>query len=199
MEGTRTTILDTAVELGSLRGLEDLTLGRLAAAVGMSKSGLFAHFGSKEELQLATVAQAWEVFDAEVLREPLEGGPPGLGELLERWLSFYERRVFLGGCFFVVSAAEFASRRDVVSEALANAVEQQIGALERAARRATRNGELDIAKTPSQTAFGLFSILVNADSLFHLRENPIVFERARATIRELLDKPIAFKGNSDRP
>ena len=189
LEGTRSAILDAALELGSLRGLEELTLGRLASAVGMSKSGLFAHFGSKEELQLATVDQAWEVFEAEVLRTSPEDPPQGLGELLERWLSFYERRVFIGGCFFVVSATEFASRQDAVSEALAEAVEQQLAALETAIRRANKTGELDITKTPSRTALGLFSILVNSDSLFHLREDPTVFKRARAAIAELLDQP----------
>ncbi len=190
MEGTRSAILDAAVELGSLRGLEDLSLGRLAAAVGMSKSGLFAHFGSKEELQLATVAQAWEVFEAEVLRAPLDAAPPDLVELVERWLSFYERRVFIGGCFFVTAATEFASRQDAVSATLADAVERQIEALRTAVRRANTEGELDISRTPSQTAFALFSILVNSDSLFHLREDPVVFERARATIGELIDQPL---------
>ena len=191
VEGTRSAILDAAVELGSLRGLEELSLGRLASAVGMSKSGLFAHFGSKEELQLATVAQAWEVFEAEVLRESLDDAPPGLGELLERWLSFYERRVFIGGCFFVGSATEFASRQDAVSEALANAVEQQLAALDAAVRRANKSGELEITRAPGRTAFGLFSILVNSDSLFHLREDPAAFARARAAIDELLDQATA--------
>lgn len=193
VEGTRAAILDAAVELGSLRGLEDLSLGRLASAVGMSKSGLFAHFGSKEELQLATIARAWEVFEAEVLRRRHDDVPQGLGELLERWLSFYERRVFTGGCFFVISATEFASRQDAVSKALADAVEQQIAALEKAVRRANQSGELDIGKTASQAAFEMFSILVNSDSLFQLREAPMVFERARAAIGELLDQPTALE------
>lgn len=188
-ERTRTAILDAAVELGSMRGLEELSLGTLASGVGMSKSGLFAHFGSKEELQLATVAQAWETFYAEVLHEPPDEADRGLGALLERWLSFYERRIFLGGCFFVVSATEFASRQDAVCKALASAVDRQVAALEAAVRHAGEHGELDAPRDATRTAFGLFSILVNADALFQIREDPVIFERARAAIVELLGHP----------
>src|SRR3712207_3199813 len=128
---TRELILDAAVELGSLRGLEDLTMGKLAAAVEMSKSGLFAHFGSKRELQLATIAQAWTLFETRVLSGPPGGDRTGddLSALLERWLAFYERRVFTGGCLFVVAAVEFAGRPGAVRDALASAVEEQLAAL----------------------------------------------------------------------
>src|SRR4051794_29436183 len=107
-------------------------MGRLASTVEMSKSGLFAHFGSKEELQLATVARAWEIFESEVLPGPHDDPAGGLQELLERWLSFFERRVFPGGCFFVISAVEFAGLEGPVHDALADAVERQIGMLEEA-------------------------------------------------------------------
>ncbi len=185
-EATRSAILDAAIELGSLQGLEELSLGGLAAAVNMSKSGLFAHFGSKHELQLATVAQAWEVFEAEVVLDPPHAAPHGLGVLLERWLSFHERKVFPGGCFFVISAVEFASRADAVAKALASAVDRQTTALEAAVRTANKSGELSARKEPRRTAFALFSTLTNADALFQVREDPVVFDHARATISEIL-------------
>lgn len=193
-EGTRSAILGTALELGSLQGLEELSLGGLASAVNMSKSGLFAHFGSKHELQLATVAQAWEIFEAEVVLEPPHSAPGGLGVLLERWLSFYERKVFPGGCFFVISAVEFASRADAVAKALASAVDRQTTALEAAVRTANKSGELRTRREPRQTSFALFSTLTNADALFQVREDPVVFDHARATILEMLGQHDALAG-----
>lgn len=182
-------ILDTAVEFASVRGLEELSIGGLASTVKMSKSGLFAHFGSKQELQLATVAEAWAIFEAQVLLEPSFEGQGVLAGLLERWLSFYEREVFAGGCFFVISAVELADRQDAVSKALADAVDRQTAALEAAVRSAIENGELAAGKDPGQTAFALHSVLVNAESLFHVRPDKAVFHGANATIRELLAWP----------
>lgn len=179
---TRAAILEAAIELGSVRGLEELSIGGLAAEVKMSKSGLFAHFGSKQELQLATVTQAWEIFEAQVLDE----GDDSLSGLLERWLAFYARRVFTGGCFFVIAAVELAAREDAVREALASAVEWQIAALETAVGRAQETGEVATRKESTQIAFELHSILVHADALFNVRRDPAVFERARAAIGELL-------------
>ncbi len=186
---TRTAILDTAVVLASVRGLEELSIGGLASTVQMSKSGLFAHFGSKHGLQLATVAEAWKIFHSEVLLEPSDGRQGVLAGLLERWLSFYEREVFAGGCFFVISAVELADRQDAVSNALADAVDRQVAALEAAVRSAIASGELPARKNPGQTAFALHSVLVNADSLFQVRHDKSVFEGARAMIGELLAPP----------
>lgn len=195
-QGPRAAILGAAVELGSLRGLEELSMGGLASAVAMSKSGLFAHFGSKRELQLATLAQAWEVFEAEVLRLPGDDAPPDLDALLERWLSFYERKVFPGGCFFLVSAVQFAGRQDPVAEALAAAVDRQTSALEEAVHRAGESGEMPARKDPGRTALGLYSLLVNADSLYHVGADPVVFERARVSISELLGQPDGLRKTS---
>jgi AcrR family transcriptional regulator len=183
-EGTRAVILDAAVKLGSQRGLEELSMGGLASAVEMSKSGLFAHFGSKEELQVATVARAWEIFQTGVLPEPrLEAG---LGGLLERWLSFFERGVFPGGCFFVAAAVEFGGVEGPVHDALAEAVEAQLGALEEAVDAANGTGELVVPKDPRRTAFSLHSLLTNANSLFVVQGDPRVFDRARAAFGDLL-------------
>lgn len=162
-------------------------MGGLASTVEMSKSGLFAHFGSKQELQLATVARAWEIFESDVMPD----GARGLVGLLERWLSFYERRVFPGGCFFVVSAVEFAAFEGPVRDALSAAVDRQVGALESALEEARERRELSGERDPRETAFAIHSILVNANSHFVMNGDSSVFDLARATIGDLLGEPLA--------
>src|SRR5215469_12345345 len=107
-EKTRAEILKRAVAIGSAEGLEGVSIGRLAAELAMSKTGVFAHFGSKEELQLATVNLAADIFVAEVV-EPALKSPRGIQRLtasLSNWLSYVERIVFRGGCFFAAASAE---------------------------------------------------------------------------------------------
>jgi AcrR family transcriptional regulator len=115
---THREILSTAVDLGSREGLEALTIGRLAADTGVSKSGLFAHFGSKQELQLATVESARVVFVKEVI-EPALSAPEGLPRLratLAAWLDYFRRDVFPGGCFFQAASLEFDGRPGLVRD-----------------------------------------------------------------------------------
>ena len=126
------------------------------------------------------------MFEAQVLRDPPEKSGGGLRAPLERWLCFYERRVFTGGCFFVITAVESAGQDGPVREALASAVERQLAALESAIVDAARSGELELRGDAGQMAFELHWLLVNSDALFHVREDPAVFERARASIRALL-------------
>src|SRR5262245_43842933 len=111
-QASRATILLAAAKLATTKGLDGLSIGDLAAEVGMSKSGLYAHFKSKEELELATIATAAEIFAAEVL-QPAQAAPAGiqrLRSLAESFLSHVERRVFPGGCFFAAVAAELDMR-----------------------------------------------------------------------------------------
>ena len=115
-ERTRTAILDTAAALASEHGLEPLSIGGLAAAANMSKSGVFAHFGSKEDLQLATVDHAAAIFVREVI-EPARAAPRGIARiwaLLDGFLDYLEREVFAGGCFFATTSVEFKNRPGVV-------------------------------------------------------------------------------------
>src|SRR4051794_39842474 len=109
---SRQAILRAAAELATTRGLEGLSIGELAQHIGMSKSGLYAHFRSKEELELATIETAAEIFHREVLG-PAGESLAGLGRvraLTEAFLGHLERRVFPGGCFFATVAAQLASR-----------------------------------------------------------------------------------------
>ena len=105
---SREAILREAARLATVEGIEGLSLGRLADAVGMSKSGLFAHFRSKEELQLATIETADAIFQAEVVNPALAAAPgiARLRALCEAFLDHLERGVFPGGCFFASVAAE---------------------------------------------------------------------------------------------
>ena len=110
---SRRAILHAAANLATTRGLEGLSLGELAQHIGMSKSGLFAHFKSKEELELATIETAAEVFAAEVVR-PAADSPAGLARIFalsEAFLGHLERRVFPGGCFFANVSVQLASSR----------------------------------------------------------------------------------------
>jgi AcrR family transcriptional regulator len=182
---TRESILTTAVDIASVEGLEGLTIGRLASELGMSKSGLFAHFGSKEELQLATIAAAGEIFVAEVV-EPAraaERGLPRLAALLEAKLDYLRRGVFRGGCFFDAARLEYDSRhpgpvRDAIFEEFA-AWSQLVADLIRSAQRA---GHLDPQADPEQLAFELDAIGSAANLRFQINRDAEAFERAQRAI-----------------
>src|SRR5215471_12370135 len=117
-ERTRESILRAAVDLASVEGLEGLTIGRLADELKMSKSGLFAHFGSKEDLQLATVQMARQIFVEQITRPALSApkGMPRLWSIIDRWLAYIERGIFKGGCFFTAASFEFDSREGPVRD-----------------------------------------------------------------------------------
>jgi len=185
-ERTRAAILDEAARLATIVGLEGLTIGGLANAIGMSKSGLYAHFGSKQELQLATIEAARETFVAEVLAPALRA-PKGLQRLLavcELYLSHVERRVFPGGCFFSAAAADVGSWPGPVRDEIAAQRRDWVALLERVAREAQELNELDPRLDPAQLAFELQALLAAANTTFILNDDPAVFERARRAVRE---------------
>jgi len=187
-ERTRAAILDEAARLATVIGLEGLTIGRLAAATGMSKSGLYAHFGAKRELQLATIQSAREIFIAEVL-QPALAEPEGIARLLgacDAFLSHVERRVFPGGCFFAAAAAEFGTQPGPVRDAVAAQQRDWLALLERLAHEAQELGELAPGADPSQLAFEFNALLVAANTSFILQGDGGVFGRARDAIRERL-------------
>jgi AcrR family transcriptional regulator len=187
-ERTRSAILVEAARLATVDGLEGLSIGGLATAIGMSKSGLYAHFGSKEDLQLATIASARETFVAEVFVPALDA-PQGVKRLraaCDAFLSHIERRVFPGGCFFAVAAADVGTRPGAVRDAVAAQQRDWIELLERLARKAMDVGELAPGVDPAQLAFELNAILVSASTTFVLQGDASVFDRARAAVRRLV-------------
>jgi AcrR family transcriptional regulator len=176
---TRASILDRAVDLASAEGLEGLTIGRLAAELQMSKSGLFAHFGSKQELQLATIGAAGERFRAAVIEPALElpDGAPRLRALAERYLDQLED--YSGGCFWAATSAEYDDRPGPVRDAIAAALDAWLRELERHARLA---GVGD----PERFAFELFSLVTGANARYRLSGDREVFAYAREAIDRLL-------------
>jgi len=118
---TKHGILEVAAAIASVEGLEGLTLGRLATDLAMSKSGLFAHFGSKEDLQLATIEHARQIYVEQVILPGLAHSPgiATLHGLCDRYVALMERGVFPGGCFFAAAMAEFDARPGVVRDTIA--------------------------------------------------------------------------------
>ena len=187
-ERSRQTILETAAQLATVEGLEGLSIGRLADAVGMSKSGLYAHFRSKLELQLATIATASDVFRREVT-EPGQAAPPGTARVLalcDAFLSHVERGVFPGGCFFVAAAAEMNVRPGPIRDHIGEWVAGWLQAIELAMREAQSQGEIAPNLEAAQLAFETNALLVAANLAFPLFGDPRILERARIGVRERL-------------
>ena len=183
-------ILQVVADLASVEGLEGLTIGRLATALNMSKSGLFAHFGSKEELQLATIDAARRRFVDRVVR-PSRGLPRGrarLEAMLDDWLAYYRDEAFPGGCFFHNIKAEFDSRPDnAVREVVAEDVRQFIGFLEREIRKAQEAADPRPQGRSCATRVRARRARLVADQHFQILRDRSVFERAATAIRARLD------------
>jgi AcrR family transcriptional regulator len=181
---TRADILNRAVDIASAEGLEGVSIRRLAAELTMSKTGVFAHFGSKEELQLATVDMARDIFLAQVF-EPALKSPRGvsrLSALLHAWLSYVERNVFPGGCFFAAASVEFDSRPGKVRDKIAELAKAWVLALEDEVREAKRLNQLAKKADPRQLVFELHAYVQEANWAFKLFDDKASFARARSAI-----------------
>lgn len=194
---TREAILRSAADLASVDGLDGLSIGRLASELGMSKSGLFAHFGSKESLQLATIEEARQRYVREVIGPAVAAGTGivRLHALCESFLSYVERAVFPGGCFFASAMAEFDARApNAVRDRIVDCQEQWMSTLERAARDARAIGELNAETDPSQLVFELEGALLSANWYFHLFRDSSYLQRARAAVRARLSSVATSSG-----
>jgi AcrR family transcriptional regulator len=178
-------ILDCAVQIASAEGLEGLSIGRLAGDLGVSKSGLFAHFGSKTDLQLATIDVAREIFIQEVIwGSRTDSGTGGLLALTDSWLSYMEREVFRGGDFFAAASIEFDSRPGPVRDRIASMMGEWLLALEAAIQDAQDAGELPAVIDSEQLAFEVNSIGMGANWAYQLYRDEAAFDRAREAIRQ---------------
>lgn len=189
-ERTRQAILTKASRLASAEGLEAVSLQRLAGDLGISKSGLFAHFGSKEELQLATVAEAARIFTQEVLKPGLSV-PAGIGRLwalCDSYLSYVERAIFPGGCFFEAAAAEFDSRPGPVRDSVVEKRRYWVDSLARAIKQAQTAGDVEPGVDPDQLAWELNCLLIGANGSYVIDGGTIIFQRARSAIRDRLQR-----------
>jgi AcrR family transcriptional regulator len=188
-ERTRHAILTTAAELATEEGLETISIGRLAEATSMSKSGLFAHFGSKEELQIATVEHAASLFVDEVIA-PARAAPKGLPRvwaLCDHKIGYLERQVFPGGCFFAATSVEFSHRPGPVRDRIDDMLRSWLSYLEHAVEQAQQAGELADSLSARQITFELDSFARAANWQYHMFGDQAVFEEARRAIRERLE------------
>jgi AcrR family transcriptional regulator len=192
-ERSRTAILDEAARLATVEGIGGLSLGRLADEVGMSKSGLFAHFGSKEELQLATVETADSIFQEKVLEPAAEatGGLERLRRLTGGYLDYVESGIFPGGCFFASVLVEVSMQPGPVRDRLLAFLDDWLDRLEAAVRDAQREGDIDKAEDPGQLAFELESLLLLANTQFTVAQNPQPIKRSRKAIERRLKEAAA--------
>jgi AcrR family transcriptional regulator len=185
---SRRAILDAAARLATVEGLNGLSIGGLADHIGMSKSGLYAHFKSKEELQLATIDTAADLFNAEVV-EPGSAAQAGLARvwaLSEEFLAHLERGVFPGGCFFASVAAEVDTRPGPVRDRIFDVIGDWVGALEDAVSGAQAAGEIDAAEDPEQLAFEIDAMLLMANAAYVMDPSPEALDRGRRGIARLI-------------
>lgn len=186
---TRNSILEVAAALATEEGLDPLSIGRLAEAMGMSKSGLFAHFGSKEELQLATVEHAAALFVAEVI-DPARSAPKGLARiwaLCDHMIGYSERQVFPGGCFFAATSFEFNNRPGPVRDRIESMIRSWLSYLEHAVEQAQDAGELDPKVSAREIAFQLDAFAQASNAQYQLFRDRQVFDDARRAIQERLE------------
>jgi AcrR family transcriptional regulator len=182
-ERSRAAILREAARLATVEGLDGLSLARLAAAVGMSKSGLFAHFASKEELQLATIDAAGAIFDELVVETAGEAaaGVPRLRAYVERFLDHVEEGVFPGGCFFVSAMGELDTHPGPVRDGAMAFSQRWLGLLAEQVAAAQAVGELGPAD-PVQIAFELNAFMVLGNMQFVAGGDRAALDRVRRAV-----------------
>jgi AcrR family transcriptional regulator len=181
---THAAILEAAMRLASVEGLASLTIGRLARELDVSKSGVFAHFRSKQRLQQETIAAARQVFAREVL-EPGLAAPEGLRRLeslCEAYLSYVERGVFPGGCLFAHLLGEFDARTGPIHDEVEADQRGWLRLLEGQVDIARQRGELEPAADPAQLAFELYAPLELANYLSMLHRDPSLVDRGRRAV-----------------
>jgi AcrR family transcriptional regulator len=188
---TRAAVTEAAVDRASVEGLEGLTLGGLADEVQMRKSSVFSLFGSKRDLQLATLEAAVESFTAEVWRPVAneERGLPRLLALCDRWLAYHRREVMPGGCFLTTATVEFDARPGPLRDAVGRTMDRWHETLRREAAIAIQAGALSPQTDPADVAFELNALAAAASYGFQLSRDPEVFARARRSMRRALGQP----------
>jgi AcrR family transcriptional regulator len=192
-EETRTAILDEALKIASRLGLEGLTIGSLADATGMSKSGLFAHFGSREDLQLAVLEHAAQRYGEQVFRPVLniERGLPRLRALFERWLDWALESGLPGGCIMIAAAAEYDDRPGPIRDAVIANQNRGRAISEKAVRLAIEEGHLRADTDPEQIAFELLAIVLATHNYRRLLGDRAARKRALTAFEQLIARHAA--------
>ncbi len=200
-QSTRYQILDVAADVASAHGLEGLTIGKLATALRMSKSGLYAHFGSKEELQLAVVEMARQRFVAEV-EPPAKDAKPGLPKLfalLMSWADSIDNTAYRGGCFFAAASAEFDDRPGTVRSEIARLTKTWIDLLEAEARNARELGHITTSTDVIQLIFEVHAFVQEANWAKQLLDNKQAFKQAKKSIGDGLQRVATARGRKLLP
>jgi AcrR family transcriptional regulator len=186
---TRESILRRAVSIASVEGLEGLTIGKLAAELGISKSGLFAHFGSKQELQLAVVEAARLIFVDRVVRPAYhEKGMKRLRALYENWISYADEKTFPGGCFFSAVSLEFDDRPGKIRNQIMKLMKLWLCTLEDTARAAQAAREIKKDADPHQLAFEMHALATAANWSSRLFQDKTAFRTARTAVLQRLEQ-----------
>jgi AcrR family transcriptional regulator len=191
-QASRDTILRTAATLATTRGLDGLSIGDLAAAVGMSKSGLYAHFKSKEELELATIEAAAAIFDREVVQPAMKAaaGIERLKALVDSFLSYLERRIFPGGCFFAAVAMELDTRPGLTRDRVNEVLNSWRASLKQCLLDAQTLGELDPKADVDQAVFEVQAMLFAGNFLFVMTNDFIRLMQSRRGVESVLARSV---------
>jgi AcrR family transcriptional regulator len=185
---TRERIVERAIRLASRDGLDGVTIGRLADELGISKSGLFAHFGSKEEMQLAVLEAAVARFQELVVKPALAAprGEPRLRAIFHRWLGWANDPALPGGCIFLAAATELDDKPGVLRDFLVASQKEWLGAVSRATRIAIEEGHLRRDLDPEQLTFELFGVMLSYHHARRLLRDPKADARARNALDRML-------------
>jgi AcrR family transcriptional regulator len=200
---SRRAILLAAANLATTRGLEGLSIGELAQHISMSKSGLYAHFKSKEELEVATIETAAEIFEREVLT-PASAAPVGLSRVIalgEAFLGHLERRVFPGGCFFATVLAQLAAHPGRARDRVMEMQERWLLQFTHALGQARDSGEVSRESDIDQLVFEITAMMVRANFAWIVTGDTRVLDQARIGIHHVLERVVApsgFKSDSSK-
>jgi AcrR family transcriptional regulator len=189
---SRARVLEHAAALATLEGLDGVSIARIAAATGMPKSSVYVLFGSKEELQLATIDAARANFIRHVVAPALTTTPPGrdqLQRLCDGYLDYVEQRIFPGGCFFVTASAEMGGRHGPVRDRVALYQREWGQLLSQTSRQAHAAHELAPGTDPDQLAFELGALLAGSNIAAVLHDDNTLIDRARRAVRAHLGRP----------
>ena len=189
---SRARVLERAAALATLEGLDGVSIARIAAATGMPKSSVYVLFGSKEELQLATIDAARANFIRHVVAPALTTTPPGrdrLQRLCDGYLDYVEQRIFPGGCFFVTASAEMGGRHGPVRDRVALYQREWGQLLSQTSRQAHAAHELAPGTDPDQLAFELGALLAGSNIAAVLHDDNTLIDRARRAVRAHLGRP----------
>jgi AcrR family transcriptional regulator len=184
---TKAAIIDAALGLASQIGLQGLSIGALAEVTGMSKSGVFAHFGSREELQISVIREYHDRFESEVFYTAMNcaRGLPRLQSLFDNWMQRTSTEID-SGCIYISGAVEFDDRPGPVRDALASSVNTWLNAMQRAVAQAQKEKHLSDKADPVQVAFEIHGLILALHYDARFLRNPGATERARIGFNEIL-------------